>query len=1091
MSTFADRLVLARWALQQLGVQDFETVAGYIRPPEIEGWNENGGTLFVEELIARLPKEAYGRPVSDEQLREYDQNIVGHWKAITEKRNTQGPTLYPIYFQYLALLFTELYLDRYFRDRPTLLEGLNLYQEKFVEESAQAAPVPVPTRGRGRAAAVPEVEPFTDGELNKLAFWMATGSGKTLLMHCNIQQYIAYAKKHGKDKDLNRIILLTPNEGLSKQHLEEFALSGIPANLYDKAGPTLFSQAKQGVDIIDIHKLAETSGDKTVAISTFEGNNLVLVDEGHRGSGGDEWMKRRAALCEGGFSFEYSATFGQAIKAAGTGARQRGLIQTYAKSILFDYSYKFFYHDGYGKDFNVLNLSETKEDETRPLYLTACLLGFYQQCRRFAQGGPELVPYLLEAPLLVFVGGSVTGKRQDQEDSDLVQILKFLAAFVADRAGTIERLGKLLSHTDDLLVGGKRVFEGFFPFVETIYKSDQAEDLFDDILKHVFNAPGRGLLHIVRLQGSDGEIGLRIGDHPWFGVVNVGDPKKLADLCKDRKNTSESYVVEDMPFSGSLFAQIKDQSAGIKMLAGAKKFTEGWSSWRVTAMGLMNVGQKEGSEIIQLFGRGVRLKGFGFKLKRTNRLDALDFKGEREGHKHPDHIALLETLNIFGIKSDYMKEFQEYLEEEGVGDEDKRELVTLPSIRLAELDKPELKLHVIRPKADMPEFKREVRERLASLEGSLSGKVSLDYYPRLQKQSSLKTAGGGAAVNMASLRTQHLAFLNWDAIWFAVERHKRDKAYYNIVFTPDDLRAILAKPWWYELAIPATFLEFKLERRTLWQEVAIQLLKGYLDKFYLHHKREFEAPHLEYQVLRPKDDLILDEYQFLVKKSETALIQQLKDLSATFKKGTFEALKLDNLDIFSAPHHLYQPLIHLSALKGGEAAVKVIPTHLNDGEKNFVQDLEAFCKKEALGKLAGMELYLLRNHNSDKAVSFFAESGFRPDFLLWLLKEGRQVIAFIDPKGLGHIRDNFNNPKVQLHQKVKTIESDLGRKDIILESYLISQTHRNDLRWPSPASPGGVATADEYLQRHILNAKDDKDTYIPHLMAELTQRLEP
>ena len=56
-------------------------------------------------------------------------------------------------------------------------------------------------------------------------------------------------------------------------------------------------------------------GEKTVAIDAFEGNNLVLVDEGHRGAAGEDWMGKRTRLSEDGFSFEYSATFGQAIKA--------------------------------------------------------------------------------------------------------------------------------------------------------------------------------------------------------------------------------------------------------------------------------------------------------------------------------------------------------------------------------------------------------------------------------------------------------------------------------------------------------------------------------------------------------------------------------------------------------------------------------------------------------------------------------------------------------------------------------------------------------------------------------------------------------
>ena len=96
-------------------------------------------------------------------------------------------------------------------------------------------------------------------------------------------------------------------------------------------------------------------GDKTVAIDAFEGNNLVLVDEGHRGaSAGEEgaWMRFRNALCEKGFSFEYSATFGQAVKG------NQSLTDLYAKSILFDYSYRYFYGDGFGKDYQILNLDE-------------------------------------------------------------------------------------------------------------------------------------------------------------------------------------------------------------------------------------------------------------------------------------------------------------------------------------------------------------------------------------------------------------------------------------------------------------------------------------------------------------------------------------------------------------------------------------------------------------------------------------------------------------------------------------------------------------------------------------------------------------
>jgi len=630
--------------------------------------------------------------------------------------------------------------------------------------------------------------------------------------------------------------------------------------------------------------------------------------------------------------------------------------------------------------------------------------------------------------------------------------------------------------------------ERLIPYVEQLYKPDQAGELYSDMMRYAFNAPGGGQLHILRLMGAEGEIGLRVGENDWFGVVNVGDAKKLCDLCSERKEADDRYVVDDLSFSGSLFDEIRRPGTPIRMLAGAKKFTEGWSSWRVSAMGLMNVGRKEGSEIIQLFGRGVRLKGFRFKLKRTSALDALDFQGDGMPTAHPNHIELLETLNIFGIRSDYMKEFEEYLEEEDVGDDERREIVFLPTIKLPEFDQEKLQLHVIRPKAEMPDFKKTIRLKLESLEGKLNNKVIADWYPRLQRRSSLSQGGSAAvALNQEALRNEHLAFLTWDTIWFELERYKCDKAYYNIVFSPADLRAMLKSSWWYDLFIPPGYLEFRgLDQRLLWQDIAIHLLKGYLDRFYQFHKREFEAPYLEYQVLRPADELVLKQYQLLVKKTEKKLIERLRELAEKFKAGQFEAFSFDKLSIFQATRHLYQPLIHLSHNDGDDALLKIIPTHLNDGEKRFVDDLEALCKAEAKGMLADIELYLLRNHSSDNAIGFFSESGFRPDFILWFLKGETQTIAFVDPKGMRNFTDNFNNPKVQFATKIKQLETDLKRKDIRLESFLPSQTHRHELRWPTPGKPGKQATTVDYRQHQILFAVDEPPKYVLELISSLT-----
>ncbi len=81
----------------------------------------------------------------------------------------------------------------------------------------------------------------------------------------------------------DKIILLTPDERLSKQHLDELENSGFTQyQLFDKSKSAPF---KGTIEVIDINKLADEMGDKTVAVEAFEGNNLVLIDEGHKGTG--------------------------------------------------------------------------------------------------------------------------------------------------------------------------------------------------------------------------------------------------------------------------------------------------------------------------------------------------------------------------------------------------------------------------------------------------------------------------------------------------------------------------------------------------------------------------------------------------------------------------------------------------------------------------------------------------------------------------------------------------------------------------------------------------------------------------------------
>ena len=83
------------------------------------------------------------------------------------------------------------------------------------------------------------------------------------------------------------------------------------------------------------------------------------------------------------------------------------------------------------------------------------------------------------------------------------------------------------------------------------------------------------------------------------------------------------------------------------------------------------------------------------------------------------------------------------------------------------------------------------------------------------------------------------------------------------------------------------------------------------------------------------------------------------------------------------------------------------------------------------------EIFIIRN-KSKKGVGFFVESGFYPDFIMWIIKDGKQYITFIDPHGMG--RESIESSKVQIFNQVKELEAKLEDKNVVLNSFILSPT---------------------------------------------------
>ncbi|RZS97163.1 DEAD/DEAH box helicase family protein [Cecembia calidifontis] len=1049
-------LVLNRWVLSQFGVIDLESLAdAEFKRSVYEGLDADNTTHYHHYLLSRQ----FTFPgVSKTQLVAWDQNIVSHTLRISEHRD--APIKWK-YFQYLGLLFVELYLEKYFSNKFGLLEELNEFVDKYNNPLDTSVPI--------ESGFV--VEAFTLQELNKLAFWNATGSGKTLLMHVNILQYQHYLKLYGEKKQINKVLLVTPNEGLSQQHLREFEESGIEAEIFTKRAGGLFSGSK--VEILEISKLAEESGDKTVAIEAFETNNLVLIDEGHRGVAGDQWKERRDYLSRTGFAFEYSATFGQAVSAA-SGPKKLSLTQEYSKTILMDYSYKYFYSDGYGKDYNILNVPDNSKWEFTRKYLTGALLSFYQQMLIFEENPHWAIQFQLQKPLWVFVGGSVNAVRtvEKKETSDVLDIIHFYNDFIKDPLISRQHIQEFLSGRDGIKDDKNRdVFAGRFNYL--IKTGQQAEAIYLDILGKVFQTETVGAnIYVDQLKGQDGELGLRVGEK-YFGVINVGDDAKLFKLCQDNKIPGESK-----DFTSSLFHSINSKNSDINVLIGSKKFTEGWSSWRVSTMGLMNIGRSEGSQIIQLFGRGVRLKGYQMSLKRSDRLD----QDQRPETKIPKEIKPLETLQIFGIRADYMQQFKEFLEEEGLPANDSN-FVTVEVPTMIETNLGTIKLKVLQVHGDT-DFKKDVVVDLAYDSNVGNNRVRLEWYPKVQMMT------GGRAISYAlptiesqKLDEKHLAFVDWNTVFFRIQQFKNERSWYNLNISLEELKKIIQQKDWYELVIPSGELEPNTFRKVQeWQEIIIALLKGYVDRFYNMVKSGYLSEHMETMELTPDHPNFLEAYKVEIEQSREDIIEKITKINQLLKSAAAfgEQEVVPDFSFVDFVRHLYKPLVYIDSKKYRDL-VRISPVALNKGEYQFVKDLKHFYEKHP-EIFEGKQLYLLRN-SSRKGIGFFEANGFYPDFILWLVEKNHQFISFIDPKGLRNI-GGLDHPKIKFHKTTKDkIEAKVKLSDpeVTLNSFIVSPTRHAEVRHWS----GGERIQD-FNKHHVFFMEEQRDDYIRMLMEKIT-----
>lgn len=177
-----DRLILNKYLLSLFGVDRFAD----LRSEDEREANLREVLFNVEESFENIDCSNYMNSILNStsldinqsirvKMGNYDKNIMEYVSFINQKRDKP---IVLTYFQYLAILFTEIYLDRYYNDRKKFISDLN----EFVDSTNKKA-----------KESKNKYSYFHERDLSKLAFYMATGERVIIVMGavCVIKSWVS------------------------------------------------------------------------------------------------------------------------------------------------------------------------------------------------------------------------------------------------------------------------------------------------------------------------------------------------------------------------------------------------------------------------------------------------------------------------------------------------------------------------------------------------------------------------------------------------------------------------------------------------------------------------------------------------------------------------------------------------------------------------------------------------------------------------------------------------------------------------------------------------------------------------------------
>lgn len=829
------------------------------------------------------------------------------------------------------------------------------------------------TRERKAASHLLEFDedfPRTDGKIafahfsNRMSFWMATGSGKTLIIVKLIDMLGALIRQ--KEIPQNDILFLAHRDDLLEQfknHVDQFNSFNFETRINLKSLKDYESVkrenalpfAKNEITVFYYRSdlISDEHKEKIVNFKNYDnsGKWYVLLDEAHKGDREDS--KRQvlySILSRNGFLFNFSATF--------TDPRD------YA-TCAFNFNLSKFIEEGYGKHIYVSSAEVTafrdqddfsKITKQKIVLKTLILLTYIN---KYFEKVRKQDKKLYHRPLLLTLVNSV-----DTKDADLKLFFSELEKIAQNeiRSDLIEKAKEELIR--EFAENPQYEFEGINVEID---KTSLKKIVYKDILKQVFNAKSSGNIEVLKIPNNRNEIifKLQTSEKP-FGLIKIGD------ISGWLKETLEGYEIIESFENESVFKRINHDDSEINILMGSRAFYEGWDSNRPNILLFVNIGIGSDAKkfVLQSVGRGVRIEPQKNKRKRILELrNAKEIKIEIFDKVRND-IQALESLFVFGTNTDNLKEIIKALKEEKqeqdlgaefiINKEAEKRLLLIPTYRESEKIFAE---------------EKEPQKYGISREDLLLAKSMFNYL--------------GEKVTLAKFECD-VRVIKKAAESFATAEQYFDLNEERSISEPDLLVDRILD---YFSVRDQEFEKFKKLENEIVHFKRIRFSDGEKFNQIVGKIREVkELPEKE-QKLRKAFDSKRLSFDDMLKKA-----QALKD------SQNFE-YRNKKLKIKYVPNHYYIPLI-VSEDEKVDYLNHIIDV---ESEVRFIEQLEEYLRQDDnVFKQFDWWMFSKLDQTLDEVyVPYYSPkendmARFKPDFIFWLQKGKNYTILFVDPKGTEH-----------------------------------------------------------------------------------------